>query len=86
MALTERRDEKEERRKTSPHQVTSMRLVRICRSLLLLSLESMGTASDLSAFSHLDFVKENNLEPGWGWMSEPMLSLLSASEHVLYGL
>lgn len=48
------------------HIVTSMRLVRICRSLLLLLLGEHGTASRSSAFSHLDFVKENNLEPGVG--------------------
>lgn len=66
------------------HIVTSMRLVRICGNLLpLLLLGEHGTASKSSIFPHLDFVKENNLGPV-GWMSDPMLSLLSARERVLY--
>jgi hypothetical protein len=65
------------------HIVTSMRLVRICRNLLPLLLGEHGIVSKSSTFPHLDFVKENNLGPV-GWMSDPMLSLLSASEHVLY--
>ena len=49
------------------HIVTSMRLVRTCRNLLLLLLlGEHGTASRSSTFPHLDFVKENNLEPGVG--------------------
>lgn len=60
-----------------------MRLVRICRNLLPLLLGEHGIVSKSSTFPHLDFVKENNLGPV-GWMSDPMLSLLSASEHVLY--